>query len=181
MSANGNGDSLASSDQVPTLPFSIGGRDYHDFKETFDLVSPATGKLLYRCGSASVDDADAAIEAAAKAFPAWKKTALSTRRDIFLKAARIWEDRKDELFEVMMADTGATKGWAGINWGLGHGILLDAAVRVMALDGSFPATKDVNTSCIVTKEPYGVVLSIAPWLVAACLFTLFQTYELTPE
>jgi acyl-CoA reductase-like NAD-dependent aldehyde dehydrogenase len=33
----------------------------------------------------------------------------------------------------------------------------------MGLDGSFPMTRDANTSCIVMNEPYGVVLSIAPW------------------
>ena len=48
----------------------IDGQQVHK-KETFDVVNPATGELVAKCPNASIEDLDAAVTAAKKAFPAW--------------------------------------------------------------------------------------------------------------
>ena len=54
------------------------------------------------------------------------------------------------------------------------GVLQDIAGRLEgALQGSFPVAENEDTHAIVTKEPYGVILGIAPWYVSLQRFLLF--------
>ncbi|KAK1595824.1 aldehyde dehydrogenase [Colletotrichum navitas] len=144
------------------VPFFIDGGKITSEK-TFDVVSPATGKTVHKCGSATEKDALAAVDSAAEAFKSWKKTTLVQRRDIFLKTAAIMESRKEELARIMSEETGAAAGWSDFILGLGIGCIKDVGGRLVTVEGSVPATNDPNLSAMVLKEPYGVVLAIAPW------------------
>ena len=77
-------------------------------KNNFDLISPGTGNTLYKASSASVDDCNAAVAAAEKAFPAWSKTKPGFRRDLFLKAADELVRRKDELWQFANQEVAST-------------------------------------------------------------------------
>ncbi|KAK2024252.1 aldehyde dehydrogenase [Colletotrichum zoysiae] len=145
-----------------TVPFFIDGEKIVSEK-TFDVVSPATGKTIHKCGSATEKDAIAAVDSAAEAFKSWKKTTLVQRRDIFLKAAAIMESRKEELARIMSEETGAATSWSEFNLDLGIGCIKDVGGRLVTVEGSIPATNDPNLNAMVLKEPYGVVLAIAPW------------------
>ncbi|KAM4058569.1 aldehyde dehydrogenase family protein [Hirsutella rhossiliensis] len=145
-----------------TVPLFINGQEHHPPK-TFDVVSPATGKTAHRCSAASVDDAAAAVDAAAGAFTSWKRTTPSRRRDILLGAADIINSRREELTRCLMEETGAARSWADFNIDHATEMLKDTAGRIATLEGSFPAMMDPDSSGIVMREPYGVVLAIAPW------------------
>lgn len=149
---------------VETVPLTINGKDYYPEK-TFDVVSPDHGNVVHRCGSATVADAETAVNAAADAFKTWRKTTPQQRRTIFLKAADIMDERADELAGYMMAEVGASRHWCQVNFGLTTDLIRDVAGRIAAVNGSFPALRDPDSSCIIMKEPYGVVLAIAPWYV----------------
>lgn len=146
------------------MPFFINGKDYHPGR-SFDVVSPLTGKVSHRCGAASVSDAAAAVDAAAAAFKTWRKTTPAYRRDVFLKAADLIQQKSGELADIMANETGATLPWALFNLKTAGELIRDAASRISAIEGSFPSLADPSSSGIVLREPYGVVLSIAPWYV----------------
>ena len=93
------------------IPILINGKEVQT-EQTFDVVNPATGKVLWASSSASKTDAHNAIEAAQTAFPAWSKTKPSKRRDILLEAAEIMESHAHELGGYMMDETGAVEGYA---------------------------------------------------------------------
>lgn len=145
-----------------TVPCVIGGKEYHP-KRTFNVISPATGKLAHSCGSASVEDAASAVEAAAAAFPSWKTVPVAERRDIFLEAARIMGERRVELSEIVMSETGATRDWAEFNLKTAASIIKDIAGRIPTIEGLIPPVQDRGTGALVLREPYGVVLAMAPW------------------
>lgn len=147
---------------IPTVPFIINGNDYYAEK-IFDVVSPVTGEVTHRCGSASIADADAAVDAAAEAFKTWRRSTPSHRRDIFLKAADLIQKKSDELAQIMCSETGAAMPWALFNIRTAADLARDAAGRISSIEGSFPTLMDPDTSGIVLREPYGVVLSVAPW------------------
>jgi len=155
---------MSASSSSFTVPFFIGGKDTSADK-SFDVVSPSDGKVAHRSGSATLADASAAIAAAADAFKTWRRTTPVQRRDIFLKAADIMAARREELAGYMATETGATPPWCNFNLDVGIGMLKDIAGRIATLEGSFPALMDPNTSAIVMREPYGVVLAMAPWYV----------------
>lgn len=51
---------------------------------SFERFDPFTGKLATRAAAASVADANAAVEAAAAAFPAWSRVGPGERRALLL-------------------------------------------------------------------------------------------------
>ncbi|GJD02853.1 aldehyde dehydrogenase [Colletotrichum higginsianum] len=82
------------------------------------------------------------------------------------------ESRKEELARIMSEETGAAAGWSEFILGLGIGCIKDVGGRLVTVEGSVPATNDPNISALVLKEPYGVVLAIAPWSVENAPFIL---------
>jgi delta 1-pyrroline-5-carboxylate dehydrogenase len=156
----------AKDESIYVIPMQIGGKDVHT-SSTFDVISPATGKLLHKCVSATVEDAIKAVEAAEKAFPAWRDTLPGKKRDIFLKAAGILDKRAQELGKYMEDETGAAEFWSsGFNVPVASDGLRDLAGRISSLSGTIPTIANEGRSALIYKEPYGVILGIAPWYVA---------------
>ncbi|KAI6088128.1 aldehyde dehydrogenase [Hypoxylon rubiginosum] len=144
-----------------TVPFVINGEERH-VEKTFDVTSPATGKVLHKCGIATEADVATAVEAAAAAGQQWRDFPTSKRRDILLKAAEIMTSRRAELAQYMIDEVGALQPWADFNLNLATDFFKDVAGRVSAVEGTVPPCAEGITSMIV-KEPYGVVLAMAPW------------------
>lgn len=149
-------------DTLETVPFFINGQDVVS-TETFDIVSPATGEVLHKCSSAGEEDARRAVDAAAQALPAWKALPPGKRREILLRATDIMEQRREELVNTHVEEVGGTRQWANFNVSVAKDLILDAAGRLVAVEGSIPTPQDPNTGALVLKEPFGVVLAIAPW------------------
>ncbi|OIW26020.1 aldehyde dehydrogenase [Coniochaeta ligniaria NRRL 30616] len=145
-----------------SVPFFINGEEVHPAKK-FDVTSPATLKVVHQCGAATSAEVQAAVDAASMAFVTWRRALPKTRRDIFLKAAEIMEKRRAELVGYMIAETGASEGWAQFNINVAKDLIIDVAGRIAGLEGSFPATEDEHTGALVLREPFGVILAIAPW------------------
>lgn len=147
---------------IYTVPAQIAGKETLT-SQTFDVRSPIDDKLIHKCASASASDAIAAVDSCQAAFPAWRDLPPAAKRDIFLKTAAVFESRSAELTKYMIEETGASEFWAGFNVTLGADILKDVAGRISSLRGEAPTTGVPGTSAIVYKEPYGVILGIAPW------------------
>ncbi|KAF2755338.1 aldehyde dehydrogenase [Pseudovirgaria hyperparasitica] len=146
-----------------TIPLLINGENIVT-KNTFDVISPSTSECIWRCSSATVDDARAAVTAAGNAFPAWSKTKPAFRRDILLRAADILTARADECADYMMQETGAAHYFSrDFNVPLTADVLRDLAGRISGIMGSIPTPAAEGANALVYKEPYGVVLGIAPW------------------
>ncbi|KAL2199997.1 aldehyde dehydrogenase domain-containing protein [Corynascus similis CBS 632.67] len=145
-----------------SVPFYISGKEVHP-ERRFNVVSPATGKVVHEAGSASEADVRAAIDTAADAFKTWKKSLPRERRDILLKAADVMAQRKEELGNYMMDETGCPRQWADFNVDAARELIIDVAGRIAGIEGSMPTPHDANTGALILKEPFGVVLAIAPW------------------
>lgn len=145
-----------------TVPLLINGVEKIT-STTFDVVSPENGNVIHKCSSASVEDAKAAVDAAAAAFHSWKTTVPKQRREIFLKTAEIMEKRRTELVQYLMEETGGNSVWANFNLDMAIDFIKDIAGRVSTIQGLLPIADDKNRTGMILKEPYGVVLAIAPW------------------
>jgi len=153
---------VAASDKIYTVPAQINGEEIV-LESTFDVRSPIDGSLIHRCSSASPADALSAVASAQAAFPAWRDLPPAAKRDIFLNTATVFESRAAELTKYMVEETGAGEFWSAFNVTLAADILKDVAGRISSLSGEAPVTGEPGTSAIVYKEPYGVILGIAPW------------------
>ncbi len=129
----------------------------------FTVRNPAGGDL-WEASGASVEDAVKAAEAAQAALPAWSKMKPASRRDIFLRAADIFARRHSELAKIQKQETGAEDMF--MDWILKLTVdnLKEVAGLCSSVIGSIPASTDEGRGAFVLKEPYGVILGIAPWL-----------------
>jgi acyl-CoA reductase-like NAD-dependent aldehyde dehydrogenase len=130
---------------------------------TYARHNPMTSEVATRAAAASVVDANAAVDAAAAAFPAWAAVGPSERRGLLLKAADILQSRVEEATARMMAETGSTAPWAGLNIMIATGMLREAASMVTQVGGEVIPSDKPGIFSFSHRQPVGVVLGIAPW------------------
>ncbi len=74
----------------------------------YAVVNPATEEVVAEAPEASVAQAEAAVQSAADAFPAWSRTTPEERAELLDRAADLIDAAADELVPLVQAETGAT-------------------------------------------------------------------------
>ena len=131
--------------------------------KTFERRNPLDGTVATRAPAATPQDAETAVQAAAKAFPAWSAMGPGERRGLLLKAAAALEARTPKFIEVMASETGAAAPWAGFNVHLAAGMLQEAASITTQISGEVIPSDIPGSLAMGLRTPAGVVLGIAPW------------------
>lgn len=144
------------------IPLLIGGES-RAAASTFDRANPVTGDIATRAAAASVEDAIAAVEAAKAAFPAWSALGPNARRAALMKAADALDARAADFVDAMMAEIGATEGWARFNIGLSSAMVREAASLTTQIGGEVIPSDKPGCIAMAVREAAGVVLSMAPW------------------
>ena len=130
---------------------------------TFERVGPLGKGVASRAAAARAADAQAAADAAARAFPAWAAMGPNARRSLLLAAADIMEQRGDAFASAMMAETGSSAGWAHFNVHLAASMLREAASLTTQVRGQTILSDRPGCLAMTVRRPAGVVLGIAPW------------------
>ena len=130
---------------------------------TFVRRNPLDGSVATTAPAATPDDARAAVDAAARAFPAWSALGPGARRALLLKAAAALEARAAAFAEAMARETGASAMWAGFNVHLAAGMLAEAAALTTQINGEVIPSDVPGSLAMALRQPAGVVLGIAPW------------------
>ncbi|KAF4458858.1 aldehyde dehydrogenase family [Fusarium albosuccineum] len=159
--AESNGTTNGASSNI-TVPLIINGKDVTP-ESTFEVTNPKDLQPYGKSSNADKTHALEAVDAAAKALESWRETTPSQRRAVFLKAAEIIDKRAAELSEYAIKETGCDETWAAINIHLAKECVLDCAGRIMGNEGRIPSLQDPSVGGLILKEPYGVILAIAPW------------------
>jgi acyl-CoA reductase-like NAD-dependent aldehyde dehydrogenase len=146
--------------------------------ETFDVTAPDNGDKLWSSSTANVDDANRAVNAAHAAFPAWRRTKPGVIQGIFIRAADLLESQADELVAIWRQETGALEGVA--RWLIQNAIsnIRDVSGRAANIHGSIVQVQSDDQVGHLMKQPYGVVVGIAPWNAAFILGTRAFTFPL---
>lgn len=144
------------------VALSVGGAP-REAVRTFERRNPVTGEIATIAAAASTDDALAAVAAAQAAFPGWSAQGPNARRALLTKAATAMEARADAFVEAMMAEIGATEGWARFNLMLAASMIREAAGLTTQISGEVIPSDKPGCIALAVREPAGVVLSMAPW------------------
>lgn len=160
-----------------------------------EVTSSAESKMVYYAQSATVENATAAVDAAAKAFKIYSNLQYHERRKLLLKAADILEERVEELGRFQMEETSCPETWGRFNVILAAKAIREIAANItIAATGELPPPETANSFCLVFKQAIGSVLTIAPWngsvilscrsiaapLAAGCT-VVFKASELCPR
>jgi len=94
---------------VTRLPNYVNGqwRD-SSANEWMDVVNPATGEIIAQTPTSTPAETKAAIEAAAAAFPAWRRTPPEDRIQPLFKLKMLLEEHIDELGRIITQENGKT-------------------------------------------------------------------------
>jgi benzaldehyde dehydrogenase (NAD) len=130
---------------------------------SFERRNPLDGSVATRAPAATAQDAQNAVLAAARAFPAWSATGPTERRAVLNKAAAALEALTPQFIEAMAAETGASAPWAGFNVHLAAGMLQEAAALTTQISGEVIPSDVPGSLAMGLRVPAGVVLGIAPW------------------
>jgi betaine-aldehyde dehydrogenase len=130
--------------------------------EKFDVINPATGKVIYQVEVADEKIKQQAIASAQRGFATWSAMSATERSRILLKAVALLRERNDELAKIEVFDTGkpwqeasvvdVASGADSIEFfaGLAPGI----EGNQQSVDGDFYYTR---------REPLGICAGIGAW------------------
>ena len=127
-------------------------------------INPAnTDDVIGTVELASRDEARSAVEAAYNAFRDWKATPPPARGKIVARAARLMEDRKEELAAAITREEGKTLGEARGEVQRAINVVEFCAGESRRLTGETIPSELPSNFAYTIKEPHGVVACITPW------------------
>ncbi|MFC3098332.1 aldehyde dehydrogenase [Alteraurantiacibacter palmitatis] len=129
----------------------------------FHRLNPLTGEVASSAAAMKAGDIPAIAARAQEGFAVWSKMGPNARRAVLMKAADALVAKKDDFVAAMMAEIGATAGWAGFNLMLAAGMVREAAAITTQITGEVIPSDHEGTVALAVKEPVGVLLGIAPW------------------
>ncbi|MFC9844550.1 gamma-aminobutyraldehyde dehydrogenase [Streptomyces sp. NPDC060223] len=138
-------------------------RDAADGRTT-EVINPVTGAAYATAPLSGQADVDAAMAAAAAAFPAWRDQTPSERQRALLKIADAFEERAEELIAAEVENTGKPIGLTRseeIPPMVDQIRFFAGAARM--LEGRSAGEYMEGLTSIVRREPIGVCAQVAPW------------------
>jgi betaine-aldehyde dehydrogenase len=128
---------------------------------SLEVVNPATEKVIATLERAGVEETDAAVERAKRAFPAWRAVAPKDRARLLSRLAVLVEEHGEELARIESQNVGkpisGARGEVGMVADVFH-------FYAGAIDKHHGATIPVAGGIDMTfREPLGVVGLIVPW------------------
>ncbi|ROQ30304.1 succinate-semialdehyde dehydrogenase/glutarate-semialdehyde dehydrogenase [Frondihabitans sp. PhB188] len=158
-------------DAVPT-GLIIGGitRDAMDGGR-FDVIDPADGSILTSVANGTVDDAKAAVNAAADAAADWAATAPRKRSSILLSAFNLMIERADDLASLIVAENGKIFADARGEVLYAAEFLRWYAEEAVRIPGAFQTAPSGANRILVTHHPIGIAVLVTPWNFPAAMAT----------
>ena len=128
-------------------------------KDRLDVINPATEQAINQIAMGNADDADRAVQAAAKAFETFSQTSKEERIALLERIIESYKKFLPAIAEAVSDEMGAPMGLANAAQapsGLGH------FMTTLGVLKKFEFEEDLGSARIV-HEPAGVCGLITPW------------------
>jgi len=161
------------------LPNYINGRwQQATTTEWLDVSNPATGELIAQVPISTDADVTAAVDAAAAAYPEWRRTPPEDRIQPLFKLKQLLEEHIDELGRIITQENGKTLSEA-------KGELRRAIENVEVACGIAMMMQGYNLEDVargidemMIRQPLGVVAAITPFNFPAMIPFWFLPYAI---
>lgn len=131
---------------------------------TAQNINPAnTDDVLGTIRQATRDEARRAVEAASAAFRDWRTTPAPTRGRIVARAARLMEDHKEELAQLLTREEGKTIAESRGELQRSINVAEFCAGEARRLNGETIQSELPSNFAYTIKQPLGVVACVTPW------------------
>jgi alpha-ketoglutaric semialdehyde dehydrogenase len=132
-------------------------------KKTFDSVSPADGARIASFVEAEPEDVDRAVETAQAAFEEWRLVPAPRRGELLFQLARLLEQEKSALADLMTHEMGKVRAEAGGDVQEAIDITYYMAGEGRRLFGQTTPSELRDKWNMSVRQPIGVVGAITPW------------------
>ena len=130
---------------------------------TFEDTDPANGELIATVAKSTTADVDRAVEAARRAFEAWRLLPAPKRGEILYRAGEIMLRRKDDLAREMTREMGKVLAEARGDVQEGIDMTYYIAGEGRRQFGDVVPAELPNKWAMSMRHPHGVVAAITPW------------------
>jgi succinate-semialdehyde dehydrogenase/glutarate-semialdehyde dehydrogenase len=129
----------------------------------FAVTNPATGQTIAEVADLAESETVRAIEAAARAFPAWRKKTAKERANILRKWFDLIMANQEDLAQLMTAEQGKPLAETRGEVAYGASFIEWFAEEGKRIYGDVIPTTQAGRRILVFKEPIGVVAAVTPW------------------
>lgn len=150
------------SDGVYHIGYFVGGT-WHQAQDTFEVRNPATGELVAKVAKSGKHETEAAIKAASKAFPAWRKTPAKQRAEILQRWYLLIMEHQQSLAEIMVSEQGKPLKEALGEVAYAASFIQWFSEQAKRANGEIIPPAKEGARILATREPVGVVAAITPW------------------
>src|SRR3984893_8748254 len=146
--------------------------------EYAEVTNPATGEVLARTPLSTNADVDGAVQAAADAFPAWRRTPPGERIQYLFKLKNLLEEHVDEIARLTTQENGKTfaEAKAELRRGIENVEVACGIPMMMQGYNLEDVTPGVDETLI--RQPLGVVAAITPFNFPAMIPFWFLPYAM---
>src|SRR5204862_4173167 len=131
--------------------------------ETFESTSPADGETIGVFPRSGPEDVDRAVAAAKTAYEDWRLVPAPKRGEILFDLARLLEQEKDALTDLMTHEMGKVRAEAGGDVQEAIDITYYMAGEGRRLYGQTTPSELPDKWNMSVRVPIGVVGAITPW------------------
>src|SRR5437763_15274804 len=131
--------------------------------ETFESTSPATGETIGVFPRSGAEDVDHAVAVAKEAFTDWRLVPAPKRGEILFRLARLLEQEKPALTDLLTREMGQVKAEAGGAVPEAIDITYYMAGEGRRLFGHTTPSELRDKWNMSVRQPIGVVGAITPW------------------
>lgn len=142
-----------------------------DNNATFEVTDPATGESLGTVPNMGTAETRRAIDAANKAWPAWRKKTAKERAAIMRRWYELMLENADDLAMILTREQGKPLAEAKGEIGYAASFIEWFAEEGKRVSGDTLASPAADKRIVVTKEPIGVCAAITPWNFPAAMIT----------
>lgn len=145
------------------IPHWIDGTAVDGGDRTAAVYDPALGVASKEVPLASADVVRTAIDAASKAFPAWRDLSMGRRQAILFRFRELLNERKFELAEIITSEHGKVVSDAAGEIARGLEVVELATGFPTHLRGGFSQNVSTEVDVYSVRQPLGVVGVITPF------------------
>lgn len=131
--------------------------------ETYPVYNPATGTVIADVAKGGAVEAQLAVDAAAKAFPAWRALTAKERSIKIRRWGELMLVHREVLAEVLSREQGKPLAEARGEVAYAASFLEWFAEEAKRSYGDMIPSPFPDSKILVTREPIGVVAAITPW------------------
>ena len=142
-----------------------------DSGETIPVTNPATGEALGTVPKMGAAETRRAIEAAERAYPAWRALTAKERATILRKWHDLMMENQDDLGIIMTAEQGKPLAEAKGEVAYAASFIEWFAEEGKRIYGETIPQHQNDKRIVVIKEPIGVTAAITPWNFPAAMIT----------